>query len=43
MNQLNPLYERNESEYLVPTNQDEDELLDTTNDGEFYFMLHKLI
>ena len=34
MNQLNPLYTSNESGYLVPTNQDEDDLSDGTNDGK---------
>ena len=42
MNQLNPLYTSNESGYVVPNNQGEDDLLDTTNDGELCFM-HKLV
>ena len=43
MNQPNPLYTSNESGYLVPTNQDEDDLFDDTDDGQLYFMLRKLV
>ena len=43
MNQLNPLYTSNESGYLVPNNQGEDDLFDDTNDGKLCFMLHKLV
>lgn len=43
MNQLNPLYTGNESGYLVPTNQGDDDLFDDTNDGKLYFMLYEFI
>ena len=43
MNQLNPLYTSNESGYLVPNNQAEDDLFDDTNDGKLCFMLRKLV
>ena len=43
MNQLNPLYTSNESGYLVPNNQGEDDLFDDTNDGKLCFMLRKLV